>query len=156
MSKMIAIIVTAIVVLGTSFAQAKAKTCLISKSGEATIKSLTTGKTEKARTVAATLEDATTENGELVPERLAIKAKSKTMRYSTIAIRFDDMEPGTYVVECDGGTAKLTHSANGYTLNSESLYGAIKGNTGCGGEEPDSEGIIVLKNLILEEKACAK
>ncbi|WP_413586115.1 hypothetical protein [Bdellovibrio sp. HCB274] len=144
----------AIVVLALSnvtFAQSKS--CFRAKQGEATIKSLDTNKSEIALSLVATLEDSSIDsNGDLIPERLTLNAKSETMQFSTVAVHFPELGEGTFIVECDGGTAQLSETVNGYDINSRSLQGSIGGDSDCG----TSEAVIVLKNVNLESTVCAE
>lgn len=135
----------------TAFAQSKS--CFSFKSGQAKIRSLDTHKTEEAVSVEVILENATTDKqGEFVPERLTLKAKSKTMKFSTVADHFSDLDPGVYIAGCDGGSVQLSDAVNGYNANSENLIGSIGNSSQCN----EGNAVIVLKNLNLEETICAE
>ncbi|WP_413574774.1 hypothetical protein ACLVWU_11145 [Bdellovibrio sp. HCB290] len=135
----------------TSFAQDKM--CFRAKSGEATIKSLSTNKSENAWKIEATLEEPSyDENGEFIPPRFNLKAKSATMEYNTIAIHFADLGEGNFIVECDGGMVELSSAVNGLYANSKSLRGSVASSNTCG----EADAVIVLKNLNLEETICAE
>ncbi|WP_340597598.1 hypothetical protein [Bdellovibrio sp. GT3] len=106
---------------------------------------------ESASTAKAIWEnEATDQDGVLVPAYIKLNAQSKNLRFSTMALRFPDGEPDKYYVECDGGFLTLVKTGTRLKLNSTYLAGEIQSSNddGCG------MGEVKFKDLILEKTNC--
>ncbi|WP_413582594.1 hypothetical protein [Bdellovibrio sp. HCB288] len=94
-------------------------------------------------------KESSEENGHIEPAYVKLNARSKNLRFSTMALRFPDGEPDKYYVECDGGFLTLTKTGTRLKLNSTFLAGEIQSsNDGCG------MGEVKFKDLILVKTNC--
>ncbi len=115
-----------------------------------TISSHEDTKTERAVSARIKLETEKTiapEGYEILPN-IDFQARSKSMRFTTGAGGYDQENPNTYYVDCDGGNVSVQVVGGIVVLNSERLSGEVKTSNGC------STGSVTFSNLAFEEVTC--
>lgn len=147
-----------VLMLSLMMTSAYAKTCFrATNPSQVTIKAFDSSgegyfKIENAKKVEAILEGKKlSQQGYEIPALFTLNAKSPSMEYSTIAIRFDDTDPNNYGVECDGGKVQLSPTTNGFVVNTDYLRGQIKTE---GNDCADDNGMVVMTNVHFEKIAC--